>query len=354
MNYFSDILKADLDGIAKTPFIPWDRYAGKTILVTGAGGLIGANLVNALIHANAVMDLKIRILAGVRDRSRAAARLIAPEMVTFIEGDITDIRTAVPAGQIDYIVHGANPTDSLYFKEHPVGMLHVSIEGTRQVMALAGERNISGLVFLSSMEVYGFPQKGHAVRETEVGGFDPAVPRNSYPISKQAAEALVCGYAHEYGLPARVLRLTQTFGPGVSYDDRRIFAEMMRCVIESKDITLHSKGETERSYLYTADAVTAVLKLLAEGEAGQAYTAAEPESYCSIAEMARLVADQVAGGRISVRYETDSVDRGYADTLYMKLDVSKLKSLGWYPKTGLKDMFERMIMDAQQRMTMTE
>ena len=161
-------------------------------------------------------------------------------------------------------------------------------------------------------------------------------------------------FAHEYGVPAVVLRLTQTFGPGVVYQDRRIFAEMMRCVIEGQDIVLHSKGETERSYLYTADAVTAILKLLAEGEPGQAYTAANPQTYCSIADMAQLVADDAAGGRIRVRYDIDSRDRGYADTLYMKLDISKLMSLGWYPKTGLRDMFVRMILDTQQRMAMNE
>ena len=127
----------------------------------------------------------MRILAFVRDPVRAAARFTTPEMVDLIKGDITGINDLLPEGPVDFIVHGANPTDSLYFKQHPVEMLHTSVEGTRQVMLLAREKGASGVVFLSSMEIYGFPEKGHAVTENEAGGFDPAVPRNSYPISKQ-------------------------------------------------------------------------------------------------------------------------------------------------------------------------
>jgi nucleoside-diphosphate-sugar epimerase len=146
-------------------------------------------------------------------------------------------------------------------------------------------------------------------------------------------------------VPAVILRLTQTFGPGVRYDDGRVFAEFMRCVLERRDIVLRSPGLTERSYLYTADAVSAILHVLLKGEPGEAYTAANPDTYCSIRDMALLVADSVADGEIQVRYDLreDPAKFGYADTLTMMLDTANIRELGWVPTVSLREMFTRMI-----------
>jgi nucleoside-diphosphate-sugar epimerase len=79
-------------------------------------------------------------------------------------------------------------------------------------------------------------------------------------------------------VPAVILRATQTFGPGVKYEDGRVFAEFMRCAVEKRNIVLKSDGSTERCYLYTADAVSAILVALLKGEPGQAYTVANKDT----------------------------------------------------------------------------
>ena len=141
------------------------------------------------------------------------------------------------------------------------------------------------------------------------------------------------------------MRATQTFGPGVKYDDGRVFAQFMRCAIEKKNIVLRSTGLTERSYLYTADAVSAILVSLQKAEPGQAYTVANPNTYCSIKDMAQMVADDIACSNIKVVFDiADNVEKiGYAQTLYMDLDVTKMENLGWNPTINLKAMFNRMI-----------
>ena len=113
----------------------------------------------------------------------------------------------------------------------------------------------------------------------------------------------------------------------------------------SRDIVLRTPGATERPYLYTADAVSAILHALLKGEPGEAYTAANPDSCCSIREMAELVADTVADGRIRVVTDLseDPAKFGYADTLTVMLDISKIRRLGWAPTVSLRDMFARMI-----------
>ena len=150
--------------------------------------------------------------------------------------------------------------------------------------------------------------------------------------------------ASQYGVPSKVVRLTQTFGPGVQYNDGRVFAEFARCAIEGRNITLHTKGETKRSYLCTEDAVNAILTVLLKGQDGEAYNAANEDTYCSIYEMAKLVANECAGGKIKVVIEeTDASTFGYAPTLHMNLDSKKIRHLGWEPKDGLLDMYSKMI-----------
>ena len=120
-----------------------------------------------------------------------------------------------------------------------------------------------------------------------------------------------------------------------------MFAEFARCAIEKKNIVLKTKGETERDYLYTDDAVSAILTVLLNGKDGEIYTAANEETFCSIYEMAKLVADM--GGVDILIEEQDISKMGYANTLHMDLDTSKLRNLGWKPQVGLEEAYRRLI-----------
>lgn len=322
----------DMEWISAADFIPWNRLQKCRIFVTGATGLIGSTLVEALLYANQKKELGMQVEALVRDENRARERFRdqlaqGTAQLRFITGSIEKLPEI--NGQVDYIIHGASQTSSKAFVERPVETIRTALRGTENVLELAHQKQAKGIVYLSSMEVYGHPRRGHKVVETDAGALSTLDIRSSYPLSKQQCENMCCAYASEYGVPAKIIRLTQTFGPGVKYDDERIFAYFGRCMDEKKDIVLRTKGETERSYLYTRDAVTAILAVLLKGKPGEAYNAADESTYCSIAEMAERVA-RLAG--ISVRYEPDEEKKnGYPQTLYMDLDAGKLRSLGWRP-----------------------
>ena len=200
------------------------------------------------------------------------------------------------------------------------------------LLNLAKEKQIKGFVYLSSMEVYGYPKKGHKVTENEAGALSPLDLRNSYPISKQLCEAMCCAYAAEYKVPAKIIRLTQTFGPEINDSDNRIFAYFAKCVSQNQNIILKTKGESERSYLRSIDAVTAILMVLLQGKNGQAYNAADEDTYCSIAEMAEKIAVN-AGIQIKYNIE-DEAQNGFPPTLYMDLSTELLKKLGWKPENS--------------------
>ena len=148
-------------------------------------------------------------------------------------------------------------------------------------------------------------------------------------------------YFFEYNIPIKIARLTQTFGPGVNYYDGRVFAEFARCVIEKKDIILKTKGLTERDYLYIGDAVSALLTILLCGENGQAYNVANEDTFCSIFDMASMLANAHGIG-VKMELQNSSIT-GYANELHMDLNTKKLRELGWKPTTDLLTTYERMI-----------
>ncbi len=328
------IFQKDMENICKAEFIPWEKLQGVTVFVTGGTGLIGSTLISALLYVSEKKSLNIKILALVRNQKKAEEQfmkqLCDTKGLSFIQGNVEQLPMILES--VDYIIHGASQTASKAFVEQPVETIQTAIYGTSRVLELAKEKQVCGITYLSSMEVYGHPQRGHKVNEDEIGALTPLDVRNSYPISKQLCESLCCAFAKEYNVPATIVRLTQTFGPGVKEDDRRIFAEFGRCVKEKRDIVLKTKGETERSYLYTADAVTAILCILLKGKPGEAYNAADERTYCSIAQMAQMVAEK---GGIKVRFDLqDEAVCGYPKPLYMDLDTCSLKNMGWKPVGG--------------------
>lgn len=313
---------------------------GSKVLISGATGLIGKYLVRFLVEY-----CGCQVLAVVRDLQKAH-RFFKDlgDRVEYICSDIVELEALDKS--VDYIIHGASMTASKSFLTQPAEVIYTSVEGTRRMLEFARVNKVKGFVYLSTMEVYGVPETEEKICEESGTSLDTMSVRTSYPESKRLCENLCTAYASEYQVPARVVRLTQTFGPGVEYEDSRVFAEFARCVIEGKDIILHTNGDTRRNYLYLADACTAVLTVMTKGISGEAYNAANEAAYCSIREMAELAVMQNTDGNVQVRIEADhgyEQKMGYAPVLKMKLDTSKLQKIGWMPETGLSDMFRRMI-----------
>lgn len=317
----------------------------KTVLVTGATGLIGQNLVKTLLKASDELNGSIRILAVVRNLEKAK-KIFSDvwDKIQFINCDITNpINIDFP---VHYIIHAASETASKFFIDKPVETIRTAVLGTYNTLMLAKEKKVDRYIYLSTMEIYGSPSTDEKINEAHGTNLDTTSVRSCYPESKRLCESLCVSFMKEWNIPINIVRLTQTFGPGVSYNDGRVFAEFARCAIEKRDIVLHTTGETKRSYLYTQDAVNAILIVATRGAPGQAYNAANESTYCSILEMAELVAEKCADGRIQVLVEAEagsSVNFGYAPKLCMNLDATKLRALGWSPTCNLEDMFKKLI-----------
>ena len=335
------ILRSTASTNEEKPLKPASFLDGKKILVTGATGLIGKALIRKILTEKAP---SAKVMALVRNREKAE-RCFSDLLGSGLEIMACDVCDLKPADLgVDYIVHGASFTASKSFVETPVDVIACSIRGTQRVLGFAAANHAKGVVYLSSMEVYGSPQTDDKVYENSPAYLDTMQVRSSYPESKRLCENLCASYFSQFQVPAKVIRLTQTFGEGVAYRDNRVFAEFARCAIEGKDIVLKSKGETKRNYLYVGDAAEAILTVLEKGRGGEAYNACNEDTYCSIREMADLVVNEIAKGKIAIRYDLDGgAHSGYAPVLKMNLSSEKLRALGWTPTIGLKSIFERMI-----------
>ncbi len=336
-------LQEDLDFIADSE-LPFSELYHSSILVTGATGLVGSQTVMALLNMNRRRNADIHVIAMVRDGKKAERIFGNPQGLTFLVQDVTE--PICWTGGVDYIIHGASPTASKFFVTHPVETIRMAVSGTNRVLEFAKEKAVKGMVYLSSMEMYGVTDpKLSSVSEQDLGYIDVLNVRSSYSEGKRICECLCASYAKEYQVPVKIARLAQTFGAGIPYEENRVFAQFAKSVINKTDIVLHTKGESVGNYCYTRDVIQALLLLLIRGEAGEAYTVANPESSITIRGMAEMVARELAGNRIRVVLDIpeDALTYGYAPDVKMRLNSDKLQRLGWKPEVGLLETYQRMI-----------
>ena len=325
--------------------LPFEEFRNSSFLITGATGLIGSLLVRTLLYCNRVHDLKLKIYAVVRNVEKA--RGIFGADTAELEYVVADLAGDEVEGSFDcdYVIHAAAVTTSKLMVSDPVGTIRTAIDGTEKLLKLAVEKKAKSFVYISSMEVYGQPKTEGKTAEKDLGYIDIGTVRSCYPEGKRMCECLCNAYASQYGLNVKSARLAQTFGAGILPTENRVFAQFAKSAMNGEDIVLHTTGESEGNYVYTADAVRAILLLLVKGASGEAYNIANEESHTTIRNMAELVAEKIAGNviRVVLDIPEDGSSLGYAPPVKMWLDASKMRALGWKPEVSLTDSYRRMI-----------
>lgn len=334
------VFEEDLNRIAQE--LKELELKNKSFFVTGATGLVGSVLVKALAFANDHYDLKNRIVAQVRNPQKAKKVFDGYEGITYCVGDVRDI-ISYP-GNVDYVIHAASETKSKNMIDFPVETLWTALSGAKNLLDFACEKKIEKMVFLSSMEAFGSVDGNQRTSEEKLGYIDLRKVRSCYPESKRMIENMCVCYSSEYGVSVTIARLAQTFGAGVSSEDTRVFAQFAHSAMTGEDIVLHTAGTSCGNYVYTADAATAIFTLLKKGISGECYTVANETSSMRIKDMAELVANCVADGKIRVVVDIPADKQfGYAPDVNLKLDASKLRSLGWKPQINLEESYKRLI-----------
>lgn len=312
----------------------------ETYLITGATGLIGVALTKQIV-ANGD-----KVIAAVRNPAKAMDKFAKIPNVKIVQWTATDgiiDPVALNGLKIDFIIHAASNTSSVAFIESPLDVINETISGANNIIELARAYNVKGVILLSTMETYGLTNSEN-VTETDYAQLDPMIPRNCYPEAKRLAECMLASAVKQYGIRAMVARLTQTFGTGIEKNDNRVFAQFARAAKSGCDIILKSEGKTARCYCGLNDAVEGILTIAKKGEAGVSYNVANPDTYCTIREMAEMVAEKFSKGKTKVVIDLSNAEKcGYLPTFKMKLNIDRLKKLGWEPKQSLFDMYSEII-----------
>jgi len=338
------VIEEDLKNII-TAQLPWHELSGKTILVSGANGMLPAYMVETLLFLNeTTFEKKATIIALARNGDKAMRRFAHYRNRSDLRLLVQDVCQPVSMNApVDVIIHAASQASPKYYGIDPVGTLTANVIGTYNMLELARHANCHNFLFFSSGEVYGTAnESGVPVREDCCGSVDPLDLRACYPESKRAAETMCLSWMRQYGIATKIVRPFHTYGPGLSLDDGRVFADFVRDIIENKDICLNSSGEARRVFCYLSDATKAFFAVLLKGEKGQAYNIANPSAEMSIADLADLLVALFPEKHLTVR------KKAFHSELASKLastmpDISKVMALGWKPETDVGVGFRRTI-----------
>lgn len=332
--------------------------AGKRLLVTGGGGFLGYYLVQTALRAN-------------RDGTREPIRLTVydnyargvPAWLQALAGNphLTlvehDVRAPLPedVDDFEFIVHAAGIASPTYYRQHPIETMDANVNGLRSLLDWAVRqrergRPVEGFLFFSSSEIYGDPPSEQIpTPETYRGNVSCTGPRACYDESKRYGETLCVTFAAQHGLPVRVARPFNNYGPGLKITDRRVIPDFARDILEGRDIVMLSDGSATRTFCYVSDAVTGYYKVLVRGHDGEAYNIGVEEPEVSMAELAERLAEH---GRADFDYEgvvvrQESEEREYlVDNPARRCPViaKAREHLGYAPRVGLDEGLRRSLL----------
>lgn len=313
----SDILKNEYYKITE---ITGDKFKEKSILVTGANGLIGSYLVDYLSYAGA------NVYALSRSLEKLKKRFSKNSEINYIEQDLNNPFTTNLT--FDYIIHAASNAHPLAFSIDPVGTMKTNLFGTMNLLEHV-KKSGGKLLYISTGEIYG-NNTDHAFTEKDLGIVDTKIARSCYPESKRAAETLCISYNAQYNINVNIARLCYVYGPTITETNSRADAQFLRNALNNEDIILKSNGTQKRTYCYIADAVSAILYILLNGDTAEVYNVANSNSIISVADYAKEVANLT---NVKVKFEIpDAIEaKGYSKQADSILNADKLINLGWHP-----------------------
>lgn len=330
--YDSILWRSDLE-VAIKHFSLFDVLDKKSLLVTGASGLICSGIIDILIFYNETQKANITIFAAGRSKERIQARFgeyFSREYFHFVPYDATDYKPLCLPNQIDYIIHGAGISMPDKYVKEPVETMSSNILGLLSLFHLARKNETQRILYISSSEVYGKKNKDDIspFSEDSYGFIDCLNPRNSYPIAKSAAEAMCVACTNEYGIESTIVRPGHIYGPTASPQDTRVSAMWSYAAAHGNDIVMKSDGAQIRSYCYCLDCATAILTVLIKGKNKEAYNISNKNSVITIRELGELISE-IAGVKLVREAATSEDKKAFNPMDNSSLASPKLEKLGW-------------------------
>ncbi len=297
-----------------------------SVAVTGGAGFIGSHLCDRLLQEGhkvvCIDNLYSGHLANIRPLQRHPR-------FRFIKHDIREpIDIPEPLHQIYNLACAASPR---HYQRDPIGTMQTCIAGAQNVADLA-RRKAARVLQASTSEVYGDPER-HPQPEDYVGHVNPIGPRACYDEGKRAAETLLSDYQRVYGVPMKIARIFNTYGPRMLENDGRVVSNFIVQALRGEPLTIYGTGMQTRSFCYVDDMVDGLVRLMAAGDdvAGPCNLGNPHE--VTIRQIADLIV-RLSGSKSQLVHRPLPQD----DPKRRRPVVTRAqKLLGWRPRVNLED-----------------
>lgn len=314
----------------------------KTALVAGGAGFIGSHLCERLLKGGYRVLCLDNLLTGSRDNIKG---LESDPNFEFIEQDITEPfeNWKLKIENCDVVINLASPASPKDYQKHPLETLHTGSLGTENLLKLA-QKTKARFIHASTSEVYGDPLD-HPQKESYWGNVNPYGPRSMYDETKRYAEALIYNYRRLYHLDTAIVRIFNTYGPKMKYDDGRVVSNFVVQALKGKPITIYGNGRQTRSFCYIDDMIEGIIKTI-ESKIEGPINLGNPGEF-TIADLASTI-KKMTGSKSKITYTAKPLD----DPEHRQPDISKVRTeLGWEPKINLEEGLKRTIEWFKQQMT---
>lgn len=306
----------------------------KISLVAGGAGFIGSHLCTKLLRKGNKVICLDNLSTGNKKNIQP---FLDNKNFRFIQGDVTDsvIFQDLNNFRIKEIYHLASPAAVTYIVEYPVDAAEANSIGTKNLLKLALKKNAKFL-FASSSEVYGNP-KEHPQKETYWGNVNPVGVRSGYDEGKRFGEALTMGYARQYNVDVKIVRIFNTYGSNSSSNDSRVIPQFLMQALRSKPLTVHGDGTQTRSLCFVSDLVEGIMLAMESEETGP-INLGNPEEYGVIDIAHKIIFLTKSFSK------TTFVERPKDDPNKRRPDISFAHNkLKWSPKVSFSQGLEKTI-----------
>ena len=298
-----------------------DLAPGRAV-VTGGAGFLGSHLCRRLLELGCEVVCVDNLITGAESNIAAS---LGNGAMTFVKHDIS--RPVEVDGHVDYVLHFASPASPDDYHRWPIQTLKVGSLGTHNTLGLAlGKR--ARYLLASTSEVYGDPDI-HPQPETYWGHVNSVGPRGVYDEAKRVAEAFTMAYHRHHGLDTRIMRIFNTYGPGMRVNDGRAIPNFATQAIRGRPITVYGDGSQTRSLCYVDDLIEGALRLLVSDFVEPVNIGNQEE--VTMLELARAVRAAV-GSKSPIEYRELPLD----DPKQRRPDTTRAREiLGWEAKVPL-------------------